>query len=42
VRAQVSPHLRPYPSLRVYEDLPQRTLSVAPRWRVLVVGRCAR
>jgi hypothetical protein len=41
-RARVSPQLAPYPPLDAFAGLAQRTLAVAPRWRVLVVGRCAR
>lgn len=41
VQGQVSPQLAPYPDLARYAGLPQRTLATAPRWRILVVGRCA-
>lgn len=41
VRGRVSPQLPPSPSLRVFGGLPQRTLAVAPRWRIVVTGRCA-
>lgn len=42
LRAQVSPQLRPYPPESRYAGRLQQTLATAPRWQVLVVGRCAR
>lgn len=41
VRGRVSPHQPVAPSLEAFSGLPQRTLAVAPRWRILVTGRCA-
>lgn len=42
MRGQVSPQLRPYPPESRYGGRRQRTLARAPRWEILVVGRCAR
>ena len=42
LRGRVSLLHRAEPQLDVFAGLPQRTLAVAPRWRILVVGRCAR
>ncbi|MCW2966296.1 MAG: hypothetical protein JWM71_68 [Solirubrobacteraceae bacterium] len=42
VRSGVSPRAPVHPALGVFAGLPQRTLAVAPRWRIVVAGRCAR
>lgn len=41
VRGRVSSYQPVAPSLEAFAGLPQRTLAVAPRWRILATGRCA-